>query len=291
MSLRRDLPPQLERRGDRRLRVKLAQEILEVGARQLERTAVTAELAELERAEQFAHAVGAVDRLLRSGHARGGEQRGEHAVARGVSSGGALPHRQFAAARRVQRDVRGHRKRDRLRDPIAVEPEHFGRADRAADRGIEHVIEAMVAHAGGVKQRAVDFIAEHDAGNHGGAVRAGKIGRGQHRRSHVARMAAAAGKHVVAVEIARHHAVGERRKLRQGALFGAEHTGPARHAHALGERPRDAARRLVECAERASHGIEEVALALMHDVRRQVGKGQVGGVARDSACRGVHAAN
>ena len=271
--------------------MKLAQEVLEVGARQLEGTAVAAEFADLEGAEQLTHAVGAVDRLLRPGHAGGREQRGEHAVARGVSGGGALPHRQFAAARRVQRNVRGNAKRDGLRDPIAVEPEHLGRADRAADRRVEHVIEAVIAHADGTEQRAVDFISEHDAGDRRGPVCAGEVGRRQHRGNHVARMAAAAGKHVVAVEVARHHAVGEGRELRQRALPGAEHAGPARHAHALGKRPRDAARRLVECAERASHGIDDAALALMHDIGRQVGIGQGDGVVCNSARGRIHAAN
>ncbi len=128
----------------------------------------------------------------------------------------------------MERNVRGHRKRDGLRDPTGIEPEHLGRADRAADGGIEHMIETVVPHADRTKQRAVHFITEHDAGDDGRPVCAGEIGRSQHRGNHVARMATAARKHVVAVEVARHHAVGEGRELRQRALSGAEHAGPAR---------------------------------------------------------------
>jgi hypothetical protein len=46
----------------------------------------SAELAQFEIAKQFAHAMGYIDRLVRPGHALGGEQRCKHAVAGGVTA-------------------------------------------------------------------------------------------------------------------------------------------------------------------------------------------------------------
>jgi hypothetical protein len=104
----------------------------EISARQLKRLSATAELAQFEMAEQLAHAMRSIYRFLRSGHAFGGEQCGEHAVAGCIAGGDTFPHRQVAATRRVQRNVRRHRQRDSLGDPVAIEPQNPGRADRAA---------------------------------------------------------------------------------------------------------------------------------------------------------------
>jgi hypothetical protein len=116
----------------------------------------SAELVQFEIAKQFAHAMGCIDRLVRPGHALGGEQCCEHAVA----GGDAFPHRQLTAARSVQRNVGRHRQRDGLGDPTVVEPQHPDGADRAGDSGIEHIVETVVAHAGGTEQAAVDFVSE-----------------------------------------------------------------------------------------------------------------------------------
>jgi hypothetical protein len=118
----------------------------------------SAELAQFEIAKQFAHAMGYIDRLVRPGYALGGEQRCEHAVAGGLAGGDAFPHRQLAAARSVQRNVGRHRQRDGLGDPTVVEPQHPDGADRAGDSGIEHVVEAVVAHAGSTEQAAADEL-------------------------------------------------------------------------------------------------------------------------------------
>jgi hypothetical protein len=69
-------------------------------------------------------------------------------------------HRQLTTARSVQRNVERHPQPDGLGDPTVIEPQYPDGADRAGESGIEHVVETVVAHAGGTEQAAVDFVSE-----------------------------------------------------------------------------------------------------------------------------------
>src|SRR5688572_2326021 len=90
---RRDLRMKLERRGDRRLRVIFREEVLELRLGDAVRTSFTCERRDLELADELPQALRALDRPVRPGHALLRHERGENAVARGVSGRTTFPHR------------------------------------------------------------------------------------------------------------------------------------------------------------------------------------------------------
>jgi hypothetical protein len=122
------------------------------------------------------------------------------------------------------------------------------------------------------------------------SIRAGDIDCGQHRGDHVVRMSAS-GKNVIAVEVARHHAVCKRRQLRQGTLSGTKYPRPARYLDARSKQACDAARFVVERPQRAAHGIDQAALTFVYHLGRQALILQRAGVVGDATDACVHVAH
>jgi hypothetical protein len=176
---------------------------------------------------------------------------------------------------------------DRVDGAGAVEPQHVDGGGRRRDRGIEGVVEATGHDAQRLVQRAVHLVADHDRGDRGRCVGARHLRGRQHRRDHAARMAAAARKAVVAVEVAPHRGVGERGELGQRAARGAEHAGAVGRLGAQREAARDAARLGVERRDRAAEHVDDPPLAGLDALGGEVRKIQPAREVRDPADRCV----
>ena len=126
-----------------------------------------------------------------------------------------LPVRQLAGARHAQRVQRRAGDRDRVGGAPLIE------AERARDPGgdrvgaLRGVIEALGAHRRHLGQAVLDLVGDRQRGQQRATVGVRVLGRGEHRREVVARMAGLAGRQVgvVEVQVAHQRAVVERRAI------------------------------------------------------------------------------
>jgi hypothetical protein len=200
-----------------------------------------------------------------------------------VRLGDALPHGQLAAPGDGERQVRRDGERDRVDGTGAVEPQDVGGGRGRRDRRVERVVEPVRHDTQRLVQRAMHLVAGHDRGDHRCAAGAGDLAGRQHRRDHAARMAAAAGKAVVAVEIARHRGIGEGGELGQRATRGAEHARAEAGFTAQRQRSGDAARLGVERRDRAAERVGDPPLAGVDRRGGEIGKTQAGRELGDAA--------
>jgi hypothetical protein len=114
---------ELKRGRDRGLRVVFGEEELQIRLCYFELAVRRSERSQFEVTYELAQSVRTFDGIVRAGHAFGCEERRENAVARSVRRSNTLPHRQVAATRRVERDVRCDGERHGLCELPHVEPE------------------------------------------------------------------------------------------------------------------------------------------------------------------------
>src|SRR5215208_5458969 len=109
------------------------------------------------------------------------------------------------------------------------------------------------------------IVAERNGADGGRAATTKGVGESEHRRDDVARMSAAAGEDVVAVEVARHHAVGEGGEFRQGPLVGPKNAGAFTGPHARSQIARYPAWLRVKRRDGAAQRVNDAPLAFVHD--------------------------
>ena len=124
----------------------------------------------------------------RAGHALGGEQGGEDAVARRVGEGAALPHAQLAGARLPQGHVADAGQSQRVRRPHGVEAEQLAGGGARRTGAVGDVIETVLAQAGRVAQPALDLVGQHGRRDEGRAAGLHHVADRQHGRQVVAGM-------------------------------------------------------------------------------------------------------
>ena len=143
-------------RVDRGLRVIFRRPELDVGAVDHEGHAVAAELGELEVAGEELHdAEVAFEDGRGAAQAFCGQQRGEDAVASGVSEGATLPFAQFARARLPGGNVGDAGQAERVRGLRRIELHELAGRQRGRKAAVEDVVPAVLAQAGGVAQPAL----------------------------------------------------------------------------------------------------------------------------------------
>ena len=226
----------------------------------------------MQRAGDLLEQAGAaLEGFRRPFHAGAGEQRGEDTVAHGHGRGAAFPRGQLAHSGLAQRHV-GHRGHgNRVGEPVSRQPQDLSRGAGACQADEEALVPALLAGGEAVGEVSIDLIGEHRRRNHRAARRAGHLGRGQHRRQHVARVSPARGHEaVVAIQVANHGGIGEGGHVRRGGLSGSQDSRRPVAFDRRRQTPSDAARLRGKGSQRATRGIQYPAPGLVNGVGRQI---------------------
>ena len=211
----------------------------------------------------------------------------EHAGSNRCRGRAALPHRELTDPRDAERDARRDRDGDRVPHGRTIESEDLAGAARRPDGGEHALIPALegdpVGHA------TERFVRDRDRGDHRSAVGLARVGGRQHGGNHVTRVAGSArGVGVVAVQVADENGVHEGRLICRRRRARAKDSHRRVPPHAGRDTSRDRRRLAVERAGRASQGVDQSALHLVHCLGREVVERQTTRVVAQELGRRIH---
>ena len=261
---------QLEQRLERRLGVDLGVVALEEGAP--DALEVLPFPVDLEVAGDRVHeALVPFEHLRRAADPTRGEEDSLDGAEGGEGVGEPLPLRQLAGAGHAQRVQRRAGDRDRVRRLRLAEAKRLGRAGRGGVGALGRVVEPLRPHRRLVGEPALHLVGDRECGQQfpAGGVRV--LGRREHGREIVARMAGLAGGEVGVVEV---EVADERPVVERGTVGGrpaAADQGAERAAAEVVELGADRLdRRRLERAKGAAEGIEDTDLQLFASGAREV---------------------
>ena len=281
---------QAERDRERRLRVILGREELEVRALDREGPAGAAEVAELEGPRHLlAKTVASLERGRRPGHPGLGQLRREEPGLRGRRGGAALPHRKLAGPRLTGRHVRGDRDRDRVGHLRHRQAEEKPRAGRRGRRHEHALVPAAITERDVIGQGAEDLVAGDRREQEISSRRSLHLRRGQDGAEHVARMAGAPRDvRVVGVEKPDHDRAGEGRGLRGSRASVTEEPSRRRAARGRRDTPGDDGRLARRAAHGAAERVDHVPLGFLNRARAEILVTERGDVASQRLGRSIH---
>ena len=225
----------------------------------------------------------------RSGEALAGEHGREDRVAAGVGVGATFPHGDIADARLVQSQVGGYGQVQSLVGLLLGQPQSLGCSQGAGDAADGDVVESLGFQVHGVAHPAEGFVSHHGGGYEPLTAGPGHFGGRQGGRDAVAGMSRLlTGVAVVEIQVADHHPVGKGRHVRAGGLAAAQdggRLGAGQHRRQVSGQFAGLSR---ITAKGAAQGVDDHALGLVHNLRRQVLKTQRRGKGTQTFRYGSH---
>ena len=239
----------------------------------LKRLAVAAERREFQilAADDFEKPVAALEYRRRSCHAARRELCRKQRIAICVRIGAALPLRNIADPRLIQRNVPGNHDIDRFDNLRLRQPEYPRRADHAGNSAYRCVIDAAQLVVPGVADSAIHFIGQCGRHDEFAPAGGGHFSCREQRGYAVAGMPSPLGDiAVVEIQIAHRDVIGERGKINARLPAAAQYGGRPTAGDEPRQLPRDARRFAVKTAECATYRVDDGAFYLMNDLRRKI---------------------